>query len=442
MTDVQISAAPGQLPSTWERPVAFLSNIQSLFFGNDGAARALTEMVGALPSYGGRLAPVLTLIYGNYRHLLVVDQEPSAELLSYQRSTLGLPELDLLIATPESYAKDAIIRQISEHESQWIDGFVTTEKMEAIAQRVGKRCVSSATGSHQGNNKFLLHFALEEMGLPTFETRVANAGCDVQECLRSLKGQGFSKAAVKAQIGASGIGLVRYDCAQDSLSVPDYLFFEGPCLVQGWMDDSIAHVRRVRSPSVQMFIEDNNVCLYDITEQILDHESIHEGNFAQSFTEDEINDEHRELLRQSRLVGEWLWRQGYRGTGSTDFHVAETEQGNSEVRVCEVNARVTGATYPSMLARRFEPGGAWMMRNLRFDEELQPGHLIESLDAAGLLYRPGAGRGCLPINFNTDATGNVAKGQFLFLAPTLGGIENQMARMEQLPRIGLVYDRD
>ena len=442
MSEITIDATPGRLPKTWERPVTFFSNIGSLFFGNDGAANALAKMVGALSSYGGRLAPVLTLIYGDHRHLLVVDQEPSLELLAYQHDILGLPELYLLIASPENYQSDAILERIAAHESHWIDGFVTTGNMEAIAQSTGKRCISTATGSYRGNNKYLLHFALAEMGLPLFETRTAGSGSELPDCLTGLDGKGYTHAAVKAQIGASGIGLVRCNCKQAAVEVPEYLFFEGPCLVQGWMDDSVAGVRRVRSPSVQMFIDDDRVCLYDITEQILDDDSVHEGNFAQSFTAHRVNDEHRELLRQARLVGEWLWRQGYRGTGSVDFHVAERNQGDAEVRVCEVNARVTGATYPSMLARRFEPDGACMMRNLRFHEELRPGDLIERLDTASLLYRPGSGSGCLPINFNLAPDGTVAKGQFLFLAPTLGGIENQMVTMELLPKVGLVYDRD
>ena len=54
--------------------------------------------------------------------------------------------------------------------------------------------------------------------------------------LARLGAMGYQKAVVKAQIGASGYGMIKL--AIDKLqpeSVPEYLFFEGPCMVQGWL---------------------------------------------------------------------------------------------------------------------------------------------------------------------------------------------------------------
>ena len=76
-----------------------------------------------------------------------------------------------------------------------------------------------------------------------------------------------------------------------------------------------------------------------------------------------------ELFRQGGIAGQWLHAQGYRGTASADFLVATMEDpGAFQAYVCEVNARLTGATYPSMLARHFLPRGAWLMRNLMLKE--------------------------------------------------------------------------
>ena len=115
------------------------------------------------------------------------------------------------------------------------------------------------------------------------------------------------------------------------------------------------------------------------------------------------------------MAARWLHSTGYRGTGSADFHLAFRRDGSVEVRICEINARVTGATYPSILARHFHPGGAWLMRNLFLDEPLEAAAVFDKLTAAGLLYTPGAPRGVLPVNFNATPDGRVEKGQFLMI---------------------------
>ena len=73
--------------------------------------------------------------------------------------------------------------------------------------------------------------------------------------------------------------------------------------------------------------------------------------------------------------------------------------GRTEVVVCEVNARVTGATYPSLLARHFLPQRAWLMRNFAFAPRLTCAEALAALDDAGLLFTPGRDEGLLPINF-------------------------------------------
>lgn len=80
-------------------------------------------------------------------------------------------------------------------------------------------------------------------------------------------------------------------------------------MVQGWIEVGINRVIDVKSPSVQLFLDDSSVHLYDITDQILSKDSVHEGNVSPPPYLDEVL--KTELLRQADLVGGWLHSQGY-----------------------------------------------------------------------------------------------------------------------------------
>jgi hypothetical protein len=163
-----------------------------------------------------------------------------------------------------------------------------------------------------------------------------------------------------------------------------------------------------------MFLNDETVFLFDWTEQILSHDSVHEGNTSPPPYSAEHPEIKEELFRQAAIAGEWLHDQGYRGTASTDFLVTDRE-GHTEVTICEINARLTGATYPAVLARHFMADGCWKMRNMSFRTSLDGEQVLLLMRRAGLLYRPTDDSGILPFNFNIDAQGKVIKGQFLCL---------------------------
>jgi len=148
-----------------------------------------------------------------------------------------------------------------------------------------------------------------------------------------------------------------------------------------------------------------------------------------------------ELLRQAGVAASWVHDQSYRGTGSVDFLVIERE-GNLRAIVCEVNARVTGATYPALLARHFNPGHCWIMRNIRFRRPVESGELLSLMDTTGLLYTPGATNGILPFNFNTNAEGRVIKGQFVFVGETYQDCVRALTHAESILHVGWEYDRD
>lgn len=443
MPQPTINVSPGTLPTTWSRPTVFFANLGSLFFGNQLATCALRDMLGGtLDSYGGRLSSVLDLLFhsGDSGNLLIIDSPPQPELTRYHADTLKLTIPDFLIAHQDDYENPDVLERITAAGASWIDGFVTDSCLQRIADHCGMRCFSTPEGSRLSNNKLDFHRELVRLGLPTFATEIAERPDDLARCYTSLASQGYRFAAVKSQIGASGIGVIKCDTRAPE-TIPHLIFHDGPCLVQGWIEPGIKAVRHIHSPSVQIFVGDDDVTFYDITDQILDHQSVHEGNLAPPHAPGTLTEEHRELLRQSKLIAPWLHATAYRGPASIDFHVARRGE-TTDVRACEINARVTGATYPSLLARHFQKQGAWLMRNLALPEPLAGGKILDILESSSSLFTPGDTRGCLPINLNTDQSGNITKGQFLFLAPEIDDVADQLSELVSHPEVTLHYDRD
>ena len=212
-------------------------------------------------------------------------------------------------------------------------------------------------------------------------------------------------------------------------------------MVQGWIDPDTSEVLHIGSPSIQMFLDEDTVSLFDWTEQILSKDSVHEGNVSPPPYIPGNSPLERELFRQGAVAAEWLHGQGYRGTASADFLVVDRPTG-AQVIICEINARVTGATYPAVLARHFLPDGCWNMRNIRFRKSLDGEQILSLIDSAGVLYRPEQHQGILPFNFNIDAEGKVIKGQFLCLGQNQESCSGLLARVwSELP-VEWGYDRD
>lgn len=458
--DTRISYAPGQLPLFWDRSVVFFANLLALFFGNKEAIQELATQVGQIETYGGRLCPLINLLFRGPDNLLVLEREPDARLLKYFIDDLGLTIPDCVILPHKQYlqlperlmdanrclfGKDSTARiwqQIAEHPADWIDGFVTDAILVATATAFGKQTLVSTEASRLGNNKLLVHRFLQQQGFPVFDTYLAEAQSDIVQAAAQLHAQGYRRIVVKSQIGASGIGMVTLDADRlDVHRVLDHWFFEGPCLVQGWLDEQVSGLRRLGSPSMQMFLDETSVNLYDVTEQILSAESIHQGNIAPPPYWQAMQEVQSPLREQSEAVGRWLHQHGYRGTASADFLVVQRDQ-RLDVILCEVNARVTGATYPAVLARHFCPDGAWLMRNLVFEPPVASEDLLDILNRAGHLFLAGRARGVLPINFNPGPCGRIRKGQFLCLGSDQDECLADLNQSAQLLPVAWDYDRD
>ena len=55
--------APGQLPTFPGRNAVFIANLMGLFFGNEKQTELLAKEIGEVDSYGGRLVPILNLLF-------------------------------------------------------------------------------------------------------------------------------------------------------------------------------------------------------------------------------------------------------------------------------------------------------------------------------------------------------------------------------------------
>lgn len=447
-----------KLPSFWDENAVFVANLLALFFGNEEETGMLAAEVGEVDSYGGRLLPVIDLIFaGPERNLLVLERQPDPVLSRYflETAELSLPEVEVLAhrdyldlgrqLADSGTADSAFLEVLRQHPATRLDGYVTDAILSAMAGCLGMATFSSFAGSHEGNNKLLLHRYLESIGLPTPMTEIAEEPAAVGECLQRLHQAGYSAAVIKAPIGASGIGLIKVEDLtvhrEAAGLVPAHFFTEGPCMVQGWIKPGEFGVSRVHSPSAQLFLDEQGVVIYDLTEQILSHESVHEGNESPPPYLAAHPEWRAEMIRQAGEAGRWLHGCGYRGTASADFLLTEQDDGGFTVYVCELNARVTGATYPSVLARHFMPGGAWLLRNLRFTEPVPGDELMQLLRTAHDLFVPGESeKGIMPVNFNTADDGLVHKGQFLCLAPSSGGSKMllELARLD----MPCIPDRD
>lgn len=442
----------GSLPRLWDRSAVFFANLLSLFFGNTRGTEMLRREVGTLESYGGRLIPIINLVFRGGDNLLLLEGRPDRALCRYFDDVLHLPLPEVetgiyhqdylgLLGDEKAYsaATRKLVDLVRNHPAEWLDGFVTDEALAKLSALTGKKLVTSLEGSRQGNNKFLLHEFLSSCRLPVFDTCLAKDEAEVRSAMHELRQLGYERGVAKAQVGASGIGMLRLDFDEESL-VPDYLFHEGPCLVQGWLA-AAPGIEFVGSPSVQMFIGEQNLCLFDLTEQFLTPLSVHEGNMAPPTYLEEEPDLREELLRQGEIAARWLHERGYRGTASADCHVIK-RRGAFEVRICEINARITGATYPSLLARFYHPHGAWLMRNVRFTRPYPGEVVLDALSHACLLFQPGIRSGILPINFNLTRDNCVGKGQFLAIGRDVAEVHGLFECVRNLESILWEYDRD
>ena len=215
-----IKIQSAERPPSWDRRALFFSNIHSIFYGNVDETRQLMDEITGSHSYGGRVMSILDLLFRERPNFILLEVAPEPSLIEYLGGQLDLsiPRYDTIdlagyerVASAmnlEAAAKTPLFRKLREHPAEWVDGFVTDTKLVRIAELLGKQTVSSLEGSKNGNNKYLLYCHQVEQQLPVFDTLLATNR--EQTCARfdELAASGYRKAVVKAQIGASGYGMI------------------------------------------------------------------------------------------------------------------------------------------------------------------------------------------------------------------------------------------
>lgn len=423
-----VTVTRGRLPTLWTGSALFFADLYAIFYGEPEKTRQLQTSVVGFYAYGGRLLPILNLLYGGGHNTLLLQEAPDPVMFDYFACRLGLNLPDVMVLDHHDHDTfhDALAHNpqamdtLTQSKATYIDGYVTDPHLEALAEGLGKRVVNSTAQSKAANNKVALFRFLEADDLPRFDGGEVAPGAPLNAALSALKAQGYHRAVVRSAWGASGFGVavVPLDgqlIADSQADLPGHLLAEPTVLVQGWVEPGVLGIGQVSSPSVQFFIGDDHIALFDVTGQLLKDASIHQGNISPPndfAAEPEVMDD---IIHQATQVTRWVASSGYRGTGSIDY-IIYRQGDQTQVRVCEVNARVTGATYPSLLAKRLRPGAAWLMRNFEFAPEIDCDDFLNSLDRPGYLYRPGMETGVLPINFIRNPHGKVVKCQLLFLA--------------------------
>ena len=442
----------GRPPSGWPTSAVFLANIDCIFYGDPEKTRHLRENVTGFSGYGTRMLPVLGLLHRGAGNVLLLAEGPDPLLRSYFGETLGLalPRIIRLgpieAETTEARlaANEELLHELGRLPARRLDAYVSDPFMEDLAARIGKPLLNSYRESLHANDKVRLFRFLRDAGLPVFDGGEVAPGEGLGRRLDRLQSMGYARAVIRSSLGASGFGMSIVDLAERPRPpVPDFVSKKGSVLVHGWIEEGRRATGRILSPSVQFFCHDRNrATIFDVTQQILRDNAVHEGNVSPpAFPLAPGEEVFDELMRQARLVTAWVAGTGYQGTGSIDFLVFPAT-GRLHVHVCEVNARVTGATYPSLLARRFRPDGAWLMRNFGFDGCLDTARTFAVLESRGLLYRPGAPSGALPINLIAGPGGRLTKGQVLFLDESPAACRELVERFVRAMPPRCVYDRD
>lgn len=452
---VDLNVQLGQLPEFWDHSVIYFANLESLFFGNSSKLMELKSEVSGVKTYGGRFVPILNILYKNKENLLLLEKEPCKSLQEYYSKVLGLtiPRMEIFsndifisldkrpVNNNQKSELSDFIDRISAYKGEYVDGYVSDRTLMLWAEKLNRKLLITEDICSLSNNKLELYYYLRDIGLPVMDTVIAETNSDIPDCLNALKKKGYSKAVVKSAIGASGIGMIKIPVEGGGANIPLYFFEDSPCMVQGWMEEGKNDIKSINSPSVQLFIGHDTVYLYDLTEQILTDDSVHQGNISPPRYLESNPGIKEELLTQAKVAGKWLYKNGYKGTASVDFLVV-TKSNSVEIYICEINARVTGATYPSVLSRYFLPQGVWIMRNMKTDIPISGDVLIELFDDVSALFSPGRNGGLLPINFNLDKQGKVIKGQFLFLGKNLDYCLNLMDNLRNVLPVEWQYDRD
>ena len=121
---VEVKTRPGQLPTFWDRDVIFFANMLSIFYDNHDELERLRQQIMGVETYGGRLIPIINLIFKGNNNLLVLEKPPDQTLIRYFQDDLGLSLPNIVILSHKVY--DSLIAQVNKLLHDEISPTVTT----------------------------------------------------------------------------------------------------------------------------------------------------------------------------------------------------------------------------------------------------------------------------------------------------------------------------
>jgi len=231
-----------RMPPLHRGGALYLGNLYAIFYGDGSRTRELMGRVSGFFGYGGRLLPIVDLLYPQGPNLLLLEQIPDPPLLDLLGGHLALSLPRFEVIEPEQAStfeqglasRPDLLPQAGIQPGFWIDGFVADAELERLGHHFGLRPATTCIASRHANDKSRLRLFLESQGLPRFDGGLVHNLEDVARMGIQLRGMGYRRAALRAAIGASGFGFWPVDLeGGDPLPDPPHLFEHGPAQLEG-----------------------------------------------------------------------------------------------------------------------------------------------------------------------------------------------------------------
>lgn len=228
------------------------------------------------------------------------------------------------------------------------------------------------------------------------------------------------KAIIRGSYGASGSATIIVENNPDSIQralekvakQTDNRFY----LVEVMLD-------LIASPNVLMHVEpnDGSISCVSLTDQQLDKNLVHKGNIYPPSAKT-----LEDMIASARKMAKWIQEEGYTGLIGFDFvEYFNSERGQVEYFLAEINARTNGAAYPKSLMENLNrkqrrEGGPYIEAFLSAHIKTKSRSFAEFSDMYGhLFFKPETGKGLVPYD-----TGRLEYGKLMlaFLGKSRGEV--------------------
>ena len=386
----------------------FLGNSKILYL-NDRHEEEDTHKEDRRKLYDKRIFPLLekddftifaekidSFLWDYYRSLDLAKIKPKN--IFYADSYLKYPSL-----TKAVLADKNLIQRLKQEKFHFLMPYIESYDMGKLAGEIGAFLFRSADFTDWINNKSNYRKVLRELKLPLipgYQTNLEKA----KRHFKELKKRGFKKVVLKKERSVSGFSVFVTEKEEDfDQCLKDNLSEQKSFVLEGFIED----VRY--SPNFQYFITENNVEFIVATDQILEKDRVsYSGNLYPSFlikkpavlkTINEMSEKICGYLQTKRCFG----------LAGIDYIV--TKQG--KVYSTEVNARINGSTFPSLIIEKLFGEDAnihWLFKTFHF----KPVSFENLFNKFKYFIKKRGDFGVLPIG--VDLLESMGEGQFMIIS--------------------------